>query len=166
MVEVTGIMHRVDPIYQVMVTGASDVLGLVEIVWAGEAYKFIKDIIPAVQAFHLIQGSALQTVVVSISKENETDPRKALIELLLQNPHFKKAIAVDDDVDITNAREVEWALAARFRADDDLILLPHMQGSALDPSSGDTFIHTKIGIFRPSRCLIAAMDAYLETSFP
>ena len=88
-IEISGITHRSNPIYQVTVTGTNDVLGLVEVVWAGEAHKFLKGFIPGVQAVHLMAGSALQTVVVSMKKDNETDARRAAVKALMHNPHFK-----------------------------------------------------------------------------
>jgi 2,5-furandicarboxylate decarboxylase 1 len=44
-------------------------------------------------------------------------------------------IVVDDDVDIHNPAEVEWAVATRFQADRDLVIVPESQGSKLDPST-------------------------------
>ncbi|MCD6488627.1 MAG: UbiD family decarboxylase, partial [Desulfurococcales archaeon] len=41
--------------------------------------------------------------------------------------------------------EVEWAIATRFQADRDLVIIPSARGSTLDPSSQNG-ITTKIGI--------------------
>lgn len=42
---------------------------------------------------------------------------------------------VDEDVDIHNPAEVEWAVATRFQADRDLLIVTESQGSKLDPST-------------------------------
>jgi 2,5-furandicarboxylate decarboxylase 1 len=47
----------------------------------------------------------------------------------------KQVIVVDDDVDIHNPAEVEWAVATRFQADRDLVIVSDSQGSKLDPST-------------------------------
>ena len=47
----------------------------------------------------------------------------------------KHVIVVDEDVDIHNPTEVEWAVATRFQADKDLVIVPESQGSKLDPSA-------------------------------
>ncbi len=47
----------------------------------------------------------------------------------------KHVIVVDEDVDIHNPAEVEWAVATRFQADRDLVIVPESQGSKLDPST-------------------------------
>ena len=43
------------------------------------------------------------------------------------------------------AREVEWAVATRFRADRDLVVIANSQGSKLDPSARDG-VGAKMGI--------------------
>ena len=48
---------------------------------------------------------------------------------------IKHVIVVDEDVDIHNPTEVEWAVATRFQADRDLVIIPESQGSKLDPST-------------------------------
>ena len=49
-----------------------------------------------------------------------------------ESPFFQ---GVDEDVDIHNPAEVEWAVATRFQADKDLVIVPESQGSKLDPSA-------------------------------
>jgi 2,5-furandicarboxylate decarboxylase 1 len=47
----------------------------------------------------------------------------------------KHVIVVDEDVDIHTSTEVEWAVATRFQADRDLVVISESQGSKLDPST-------------------------------
>jgi len=42
---------------------------------------------------------------------------------------------VDDDIDPTDAVAVEFAMATRFQADKDLVIIKNVRGSSLDPSS-------------------------------
>jgi 2,5-furandicarboxylate decarboxylase 1 len=58
---------------------------------------------------------------------------------------LKHVIVVDDDVDIHNPTDVEWALATRFQADRDLVIVPESQGSKLDPSNRDG-VGAKMGL--------------------
>jgi 2,5-furandicarboxylate decarboxylase 1 len=44
-------------------------------------------------------------------------------------------VVVDTDVDIHDPAEIEWAIATRFQADRDLVLIEGAQGSPLDPST-------------------------------
>jgi UbiD family decarboxylase len=51
------------------------------------------------------------------------------------NPSIKHAIVVDTDIDAYNMEEVEWALATRFRGDKDLLVIPNVRVSSLDPTA-------------------------------
>jgi 2,5-furandicarboxylate decarboxylase 1 len=44
-------------------------------------------------------------------------------------------VVVDMDVDVDDPNEIEWAIATRFQADRDLVVISGAQGSMLDPSS-------------------------------
>ena len=44
-------------------------------------------------------------------------------------------ICVDDDVDVFNETQVLWALAMRFQADRDLVIIPNIIGSHLNPTA-------------------------------
>jgi len=48
---------------------------------------------------------------------------------------LKLIIVVDEDIDPYNEKEVLFALATRFQADQDLNILKNVRGSVLDPSS-------------------------------
>jgi UbiD family decarboxylase len=44
-------------------------------------------------------------------------------------------VVVDDDINIHDPAEVEWAIATRFQANGDLVVLADQPGSSLDPSA-------------------------------
>lgn len=85
--------------------------------------------------------------VVSIKKKSQGDGRKAINAAFRGHKSMKHVVIVDDDIDINNPAEVEWAIATRFQGDRDLVIKPKEKGSSLDPSSdGETRETTKIGI--------------------
>jgi UbiD family decarboxylase len=54
---------------------------------------------------------------------------------------------VDDDIDPNNAESIEYAMATRFQADRDLVIIKNVRGSSLDPSSDQKRLKTaKLGI--------------------
>ena len=60
---------------------------------------------------------------------------------------------VDDDIDISNQDEVDWAITFCVQADRDIYILPGMRGKHLDPSlrawelpKGELPTTTKFGI--------------------
>ena len=67
---------------------------------------------------------------------------------MVSNEQVKNVIVVDDDIDIYNQREVDWALSYRFQAENDLIVLPGLKGSPIDPSAqldGFASVTSKMG---------------------
>jgi 2,5-furandicarboxylate decarboxylase 1 len=58
---------------------------------------------------------------------------------------IKQVVVVDTDVDIDDPNEIEWAIATRFQADRDLVVVSGAQGSKLDPSS-EQGVSAKMGI--------------------
>jgi len=52
--------------------------------------------------------------------------------------HVFVVVVGDDDIDVFDDRQVEWALATRFQADDDILVIEGARGSTLDPSADGT----------------------------
>ncbi len=91
-------------------------------------------------------GCSWLHAVIKIKKKSEEDGKKAIMAAFRGHRSLKHVIVVDDDIDIGNIEEVEWALATRFQGDRDLIKIEHARGSSLDPSSyGDEHFTTKLG---------------------
>jgi 3-polyprenyl-4-hydroxybenzoate decarboxylase len=58
---------------------------------------------------------------------------------------LKHVIVVDEDVDVYDEEQVLWAVATRSQWDKDLVIIPGMMGTRLDPSAND-IVTTKGGI--------------------
>ncbi|MEM3977236.1 MAG: UbiD family decarboxylase, partial [Thermoplasmata archaeon] len=80
-----------------------------------------------------------------IKKQSEGDGKNAIMAAFGSNPSLKLAIVVDEDIDIDNIHEVEWAIATRFQADRDIIIIKE-RGSSLDPSRYSDDITAKMGL--------------------
>jgi 2,5-furandicarboxylate decarboxylase 1 len=72
---------------------------------------------------------------VQIRKRQEGEAKNVMLGAFAGHYDVKHVIVVDEDVDIHNPTEVEWAVATRFQADRDLVIVPESQGSKLDPST-------------------------------
>jgi len=82
---------------------------------------------------------------VSIHKKNPDDGRKAIEAAFKGHASMKHVFVVDDDIDINDPNEIEWAMATRFQADKNMIM-KREKGSSLDPSSDmDTQMTCKVG---------------------
>ena len=63
---------------------------------------------------------------------------------------LKLVIAVEDDVDPEDWKQVEWSLAARFRGDQDLIVLPGVKADRCEPVHENSVV-TKMGMIATTR---------------
>lgn len=86
------------------------------------------------------------------SPEDEGKQRQAALLALGTAPEMKNIIIVDEDVDIFDPYDVEWALTTRFKPSMDLIEVPGVrchigdptQKKFYDPSIQDNGIATKV----------------------
>ena len=63
---------------------------------------------------------------------------------------LKHVVVVDDDIDVNNPTDVEWAIATRVQGDKDVIVIPGARAKPLDPSlpqgAGVVPVGAKVGI--------------------
>ncbi|MBI4526868.1 MAG: UbiD family decarboxylase [Deltaproteobacteria bacterium] len=135
--KVTAITMRRDPIYQTALTGmpVTENHTLIEYANSAVIYREVKKIVPEVKAVYMTPGGTFRHhVVVSIKKRSQEEARNVILALLSLGLGLKQVIVVDDDIDVHNPVEVEWALSTRMQPDRDVIIIPRLACSTLDPS--------------------------------
>jgi 3-polyprenyl-4-hydroxybenzoate decarboxylase len=83
-------------------------------------------------------GASWLHAVVQIAKRSPEDGRRAIAAAFRGHGSLKHVWVVDDDIDIFDPHDVEWAVATRFQADRDLVVLSDQLSSSLDPSAQHT----------------------------
>src|SRR5262249_56248586 len=68
-------------------------------------------------------------------KRREGEPQQAAFAALTVETDIKHVYVVDDDIDVFNEADVLWALATRFEADEDLIVMQNCLGAHLNPTA-------------------------------
>src|SRR4029077_13132330 len=86
----------------------------------------------AVYQLHSSGGS--NTLRVSIRQRVYGEARAAIAALFGGIMRIKHIFVFDEDIDIRNDKQVEWAMGTRFQADQDLMILHGMVGMTMDPS--------------------------------
>jgi 3-polyprenyl-4-hydroxybenzoate decarboxylase len=76
-------------------------------------------------------GSALR---VSIRQSFFGEARNAILALFGGIRRLKHIWVFDEDIDIHDDGQVEWAFGTRFQADRDLVMLTGIMGMTMDPS--------------------------------
>ena len=77
-------------------------------------------------------GCGMWHAVVSIKKQAGEGKNALLAALSVMD--LKHVVVVDDDIDVFNAMDVEWAIATRVQGDKDVIIIPGSRAKPLDPS--------------------------------
>ena len=138
--------HVDDPIFHALLPGGYEHFMLMGLPKEPQIYASVKRVVPKVHGVRLTEGSAMWLhAVVSITKQHDGDGKNAILAAFAGHPSLKHVVVVDEDVNIYDDREVEWAIATRFQADRDLVIIPNARGSSLDPSA-DKSLTTKWGI--------------------
>jgi UbiD family decarboxylase len=135
--KVTAITMRGNPIYQTALTGmpVTENHTLIEYANAAVVYREAKKIVPEVKAVHMTPGGTFRHhVVVSIRKRSQEEARNVILALLSLGIGLKQVTVVDDDIDVYDPLDVEWALSTRMQPDRDIIIIPRIACSTLDPS--------------------------------
>ena len=142
--EVTAVTHRPNPLYRVVEPWCTEIdslfLGALAML-----QRTLSAVVPTVQAVSFLPGSVGSAVVISLRKRTQGESRRVL-SLALGMGRVKKAIVVDDDVDVDDPREVEWALATRFQPDEDIVVLEGTDASPIDPSARAGRVGAALGL--------------------
>ena len=142
--EVTGITRREKPIFHSIQSGREvrKAAGLM----AGASYfKKIRELIPDVSAVHFVDDSMPYHLVVRMNKKYEGHERDAILAAFASSVYIKTVTVVDEDIDIYDPLDVDWATQTRCRCEQDLMIMPRFYGHALNPMVTDKK-WTRLGI--------------------
>lgn len=145
-IELSAVTHRRNPIYHTIVGGGREHLLLGCIPREGSFLSELRRNFPCVTAVHLPVGGACRYHLhVQVDRPAPGEVRNVILAALSVHYDVKHVTVVDTDVDVQSPAEVEWAVATRFQADRDLVVVAGAQGSKLDPSTADG-VGAKMGL--------------------
>lgn len=143
--KVDRLYMRRDPIFHIVLPGGLEHYLLMGLPREPMIYRAVNQVVPRVHGVRLTEGGCCWLHgVVSITKNKEGDAVNAIMAAFTGHPSMKQVTIVDEDINILDERQVEWAVATRFQADRGLVVVNHAAGSSLDPSSHGTT--SKVGI--------------------
>jgi len=147
-VELVSTMHRRDYIYQALLPSSSEHKLLMGLPHEAMIWEAVSKVVPTVKAVNLsVGGCGWLHAIISIDKLMDGDAKNALMAAFSAHPSLKHAVVVDTDIDIFDSNMVEWAVATRFQANEDMVIIPSARGSTLDPSADqETGLTTKVGV--------------------
>ena len=134
-VETRCITHRRDAIYQALLPGGLEHKLLMGMPREPTMFEEVSKVCDCVSVRLTPGGGCWLHGVVQIRKRDADDGKRAIEAAFRGHPSLKHVLVVDDDIDVDDPTELEWAIATRFQADRDLVVLPAQPGSSLDPSA-------------------------------
>jgi UbiD family decarboxylase len=148
--EVDRLYMRKDPVFHLLLPGGYEHYMMMGLPREPIIYRTVNQVVPRVHGVRLTEGGCCWLHgVVSITKIKEGDGINAALAAFSGHPSMKKVTIVDDDIDIFDDREVEWAEATRFQASRSLAVVNNAAGSSLDPSSEGTTSKVAIDATKP-----------------
>ena len=145
-IEIDAITRRKEALYHTIGGGGLEHLVLGGIPREATLLAHLKRSFPGVRDVHLSHGGVCRYhLFVQIAKRSEGEAKNIMMGAFAGHYDVKQVIVVDEDVDIHDPQQVEWAVATRFQADRDLLVVTESQGSRLDPSTRDG-VGAKMGI--------------------
>ena len=134
LVELVGMLHRNSFTYQALLPAGSEHRLLMGMPQEVRVWEYVRAILPTATAVNMTYGGCgWLHCVVSVDKFRDGDAKNVLMAIFAANPSIKHAVVVDNDIDAYNMDQVEWAIATRFRGDRNLLLVPNVRVSSLDP---------------------------------
>jgi 2,5-furandicarboxylate decarboxylase 1 len=168
--EVTAVTHRTRPIYHAINGYGRETIMLRKYVLEASLLKVLQPAVPIVTDVEMSAGGLHRFhAVVQVKKsspQHEGLERNAIMAAFGALKDLDLVIVVDDDIDIRDPVDVEYALATRMEASRDLVLVPDARGHEYI-RIGRNGIRTKLGIdatapfadrARFARCEFAPVD--------
>lgn len=146
-IKISRITHRHNPWFQVISPGSTEHKLPGALMRELAILETLRHVVPEVKDVHVtMAGGGRFHAVVALANPQPGQGKTAIIAALASNKDLKHVIVVNDDVDIFDSQDVEWAVATRVQADLDVIIIPGCQGSPLEPSHTIRGFSAKMGI--------------------
>jgi 2,5-furandicarboxylate decarboxylase 1 len=137
----TAITMRADVLHHTLLHGTAflldqtDSANISAMRTEAEAMRILKATVREPVAVYLrsISGGS-NTLRVSIKQHAYGEAKQAIAALFGGIMRLKHVYVFDDDIDIHDDRQIDWAIGTRFQADQDLVVLTGMLGMTMDPS--------------------------------
>ncbi len=121
---VTAITRRHDALYHAILAGGTEDLNLVGVPVQAEVFKKVASYVPRIK--DVATPGYVFGCVISIHKENEDQPKNALLAALAAYSWIKVAVIVDDDVNPFDPADVMWAIQTRSTPETGFYVVPRI----------------------------------------
>jgi len=131
-VRIKAILHRRDPIYYALHMPWENIWMSAPI-YEAAAWRVLHEAGVQATAINVTPGGCCHWHIVGAIKKQPGDGKNAILALL-SIADIKHVTIVDDDIDVFDPTDVEWAVATRVQADRDVVIVSDARSKPLDPS--------------------------------
>jgi 2,5-furandicarboxylate decarboxylase 1 len=131
-VRIKAVMHRRDPVYYALHMPWENIWMSAPI-YEAAARRVLKEAGVNATAINVTPGGCCHWHIVAAIKRQPGDGKNAILALL-SIADIKHVVVTDDDIDIFDPTDVEWAIATRVQADRDVVIISNARSKPLDPS--------------------------------
>ncbi len=143
-VHVKAIHHRENPIFQTIISGA-EVFNSVGLLGEANVLNLLQRQVPGARDVYFSHGGCgFYHAIVQLSQKRAGWGKQAIMAAFAAFPPLKMVTVVDDDVDIRNPTDVEWAMATRLDPANGIMVIDKVFGHGLNPSFPD-YVGSKVG---------------------
>ncbi len=145
-IRITRVVHRKDPIYHGILPAGPEHLLMMGVPYEPRIYRAVGEVTTVKNVVLTEGGCCYLHAVVQIEKQTEGDGKNAIMAAFAAHTSLKHVVVVDDDINIFDPNDVEFAIATRLKGDIDILMIPNVRGSSLDPRGAPDGTTTKVGI--------------------
>jgi len=157
---VNAITHRKDAIFYSILAGRNpehNTLGTVAVYGIRRSIiAALRAAIPAIKNIYVHSNPGMGTlahVIISIDKQTDAQPRQIIEKAFAAGGAIfpvskitKRVVVVDEDVDVRNLADVEWAIWGRTADASKFIVIPDVESWELERAAKDGMKSLRIGI--------------------
>lgn len=145
-IHITRVIHRKDPIYHGILPAGPEHLLMMGVPYEPRIYRAVGEVTTVKNVVLTEGGCCYLHAVVQIEKQTEGDGKNAIMAAFAAHTSLKHVVVVDDDINIFDPNDVEFAVATRVKGDIDILVISNVRGSSLDPRGAPDGTTTKVGI--------------------
>jgi 2,5-furandicarboxylate decarboxylase 1 len=131
-VRIKALMRRKDAIYYALQMPWENIWMSAPI-YEAAAWRVLHEAGVQATAINVTPGGCCHWHIIAAVKKVPGDGKNAILALL-SIADIKHVTIVDDDIDVFDPVDVEWAVATRVQADRDVLIVSNARSKPLDPS--------------------------------
>jgi UbiD family decarboxylase len=143
-IKVKAIHRRANPVFHTILSG-TEVHNSVGLLGEANVLNLLQRQVPGVRDVYFSHGGCgFYGAVVQLTQTRQGWSKQAILAAFAAFPPLKIVTVVDDDVDIRNPSDVEWAMATRLDPKTGIVVFDEVFGHGLNPSFPD-YLGAKVG---------------------